>query len=227
MADRRALIIGASRGIGLGLTRELAGRGWQVIASQRSAEGELDGLAAENAAIDTIRIDVTRPDSYENLVTSMEPGSLDLLLVNAGITGAKHQSTEQATPDEVAHVMMTNTVGPLRLAHRLLPLVKDGGTLAFMTSQMGSIADSSGGYELYRMSKAAQNILARGLFEQSARQRGVAVLSLHPGWVQTDMGGANATLTVQESSAGLADVLETPRDPDHLFLSHDGSQLPW
>lgn len=227
MADRKALIIGASRGIGLGLTRELSGRGWHVIASQRSDGTELDELAAESAAIDTIRVDVTEPESYEGLTGSMKPGSLDLLLVNAGITGAKHQSTQQATADEVAHVMMTNTVGPVRLAHQLLPLVKNGGTLAFMTSQMGSIADSSGGYELYRMSKAAQNILARGLFEQSARQRNIAVLSLHPGWVQTDMGGAGATLTVGESVQGLADVLETSRKPDHLFLSHDGSQLPW
>ncbi|NTZ43705.1 SDR family NAD(P)-dependent oxidoreductase [Altererythrobacter sp. SALINAS58] len=227
MADRKALIIGASRGIGLGLTRELAGRGWHVTASQRSEGAELGGLAAESTAIDTIRVDVTEPESYEGLSGSMKPGSLDLLLVNAGITGAKHQSTQQATSDEVAHVMMTNTVGPLRLAHQLLPLVKDGGTLAFMTSQMGSIADSSGGYELYRMSKAAQNILARGLFEQFARQRDIAVLSLHPGWVQTDMGGVSATLTVSESVKGLADVLKTPRKPDHLFLSYDGSQLPW
>jgi NAD(P)-dependent dehydrogenase (short-subunit alcohol dehydrogenase family) len=92
---------------------------------------------------------------------------------------------------------------------------------------MGSIAESSGGYDLYRMSKAAQNILARGVFEQDAKRRGIAVLSLHPGWVQTDMGGPAATLTVDESVTGLADVLEAKHAPAHRFLAYDGSEIPW
>jgi NAD(P)-dependent dehydrogenase (short-subunit alcohol dehydrogenase family) len=92
---------------------------------------------------------------------------------------------------------------------------------------MGSIAESSGGYDLYRMSKAAQNILARGIFEQEAKQRGIAVLSLHPGWVQTDMGGPAAHLTVDESVAGLADVLEAEQPRAHRFLAYDGSDIPW
>jgi NAD(P)-dependent dehydrogenase (short-subunit alcohol dehydrogenase family) len=123
--------------------------------------------------------------------------------------------------------MMTNAVGPARAAKILLPLLKDGGTLAFTTSRMGSIAESSGGYDLYRMSKAAQNILARGIFEQDARRRGIAVLSLHPGWVQTDMGGPAAHLTVAQSVAGLADVLEASHAPAHRFLAYDGSEIPW
>jgi NAD(P)-dependent dehydrogenase (short-subunit alcohol dehydrogenase family) len=93
----------------------------------------------------------------------------------------------------VSEIMMTNAVGPARAATLMLPLLKDGGTLAFTTSRMGSIAESSGGYDLYRMSKAAQNILARGIFEQQAKARGIAVLSLHPGWVQTAMGGPGRT----------------------------------
>jgi NAD(P)-dependent dehydrogenase (short-subunit alcohol dehydrogenase family) len=92
---------------------------------------------------------------------------------------------------------------------------------------MGSIADSSGGYDLYRMSKAAQNILARGLSEQEAKGRGIAVLSLHPGWVRTDMGGPAATLAVEQSARGLADVLESEHRPGHRFLAYDGSEIPW
>jgi NAD(P)-dependent dehydrogenase (short-subunit alcohol dehydrogenase family) len=92
---------------------------------------------------------------------------------------------------------------------------------------MGSIAESSGGYDLYRMSKAAQNLLAKGIFEQDAKPHGIAVLSLHPGWVQTDMGGPAAHLTVHESVAGLADVLEAEHALGHRFLAYDGSESPW
>jgi NAD(P)-dependent dehydrogenase (short-subunit alcohol dehydrogenase family) len=226
MAERRALIIGASRGIGLGLAEELAERGWHVYASQRNSSEHL-ARAAEDAEIEVVTADVTDPATLEALAREIEPGSLDVVLVNAGIIGGDRQSVEQASADGVTHVMMTNAVGPARAARQLLPLLRDGGTLAFTTSRMGSIAESSGGYDLYRMSKAAQNILARGVFEQGAKRRGIAVLSLHPGWVQTDMGGPAATLTVDESVAGLADVLEAKHAPAHRFLAYDGSEIPW
>jgi NAD(P)-dependent dehydrogenase (short-subunit alcohol dehydrogenase family) len=226
MAGRRALIIGASRGIGLGLAEELAERGWHVYASQRSSSEHL-ARVAEDAEIEVVTADVTDPATLEALARDIEPGSLDVVLVNAGIIGGDRQSVEQASADDVTHVMKTNAVGPARAAQHLLPLLRDGGTLAFTTSRMGSIAESSGGYDLYRMSKAAQNILARGVFEQDAKRRGIAVLSLHPGWVQTDMGGPAATLTVDESVTGLADVLEAKHAPAHRFLAYDGSEIPW
>ena len=226
MAGRRALIIGASRGIGLGLAEELAERGWHVYASQRSSSEHL-ARVAEDAEIEVVTADVTDPATLEALARDIEPGSLDVVLVNAGIIGGDRQSVEQASADDVTHVMMTNAVGPARAAQQLLPLLRDGGTLAFTTSRMGSIAESSGGYDLYRMSKAAQNILARGVFEQDAKRRSIAVLSLHPGWVQTDMGGPAATLTVDESVTGLADVLEAKHAPAHRFLAYDGSEIPW
>lgn len=226
MAGRRALIIGASRGIGLGLAEELAARGWHVFASQRSPS---DGLAraAEDAAIEVVTADVTDAASIEALAGGIEPGSLDVILVNAGIMGAENQSVATASAEEVNEIVMTNAVGPARAAKQLLPLLRDRGTLAFTTSRMGSIAESSGGYDLYRMSKAAQNILARGIFEQDAKHRGIAVLSLHPGWVQTDMGGPAATLTVEQSVRGLADVLESEHPAEHRFLAYNGSQIPW
>nr|WP_243415082.1 SDR family NAD(P)-dependent oxidoreductase [Altererythrobacter segetis] len=226
IAKRRALIIGASRGIGLGLAEELAERGWHVFASQRSVSEHL-GRAAEDAEIEVVTADVTDPATLEALAGRIEPGSLDVVLVNAGIIGPESQSVTNATADEVTEIMMTNAVGPAHAAMVLLPLLKDGGTLAFTTSRMGSIAESSGGYDLYRMSKAAQNILAKGIFEQDAKRRGIAVLSLHPGWVQTDMGGSGAHLTVDESVAGLADVLEAKHAPAHRFLAYDGSEIPW
>jgi NAD(P)-dependent dehydrogenase (short-subunit alcohol dehydrogenase family) len=226
MAERRALIIGASRGIGLGLAEELAARGWHVFASQRRPSEPL-ARAAETAPIETVTADVTDPASLEALAARIEPGSLDVVLVNAGIMGSENQSVASATAEEVSEIVMTNAVGPARAARLMLPLLRDGGTLAFTTSRLGSIAESSGGYDLYRMSKAAQNILARGIFAQEAKPRGIAVLSLHPGWVQTDMGGPAAPLTVEQSVRGLADVLETEQPAEHRFLAYDGSEVPW
>jgi len=226
MSERRALIIGASRGIGLGLAEELAARGWHVYASQRSPSEGL-ALAAEDAAIEVVTADVTDPASVAALAGQIEPGSLDVVLVNAGIMGGENQSVGTATADEVAKIMMTNTVGPARTAKQLLPLLRDGGTLGFTTSRLGSIAESFGGYDLYRMSKAAQNILAKGIFEQDAKPRGIAVLSLHPGWVKTDLGGPAAPLTVADSVRGLADVLEAGQTPGHRFVAYDGSEIPW
>lgn len=215
------LILGASRGIGLGLAGEFARRGWRVIASERSRSDALHALGK----VEVVTADVTEPDSYGDLDLANE--SLDAVIVNAGITGARHQSADQATADEVAEVMMTNAFGPARAARALLPKLKDGGTLAFMSSLMGSVSDSSGGYELYRSSKAALNMLAKGISEQNARARDIAVLSLHPGWVQTDMGGAGATLTVADSVAGLADVVEGAGGAGYRYVDYTGKALPF
>src|SRR6478609_3771651 len=103
MAERRALIIGASRGIGLGLAEELATRGWHVYASQR---GPSEGLtqAVEDAAIEVVTADVTDPDSVAALARQIEPGSLDVVLVNAGIMGSENQSVDTASTEDVAHI---------------------------------------------------------------------------------------------------------------------------
>ena len=202
--SKKILIIGASRGIGLGLAKEFASRGWNVVASERTRSEELH----DAGEIDIVTVDVTEPDSYLGLKNKFGEGSLDAIIVNAGITGAAHQSAEDATDEEIAHVMQTNAYGPARVGKALLPMLKDGGTLAFMSSLMGSITDSSGGYEFYRVSKVSLNMLAKGIAESQAKERDVEVLSLHPGWVQTDMGGPNAKITVEESCKGLADVVE-------------------
>lgn len=222
MADGKTLLIlGASRGIGLGLAEEFARRGWQVIASERTRSDSLHALGG----VEVVTADVTDPASYADL--GLADGSLDAVVINAGISGARHQSADQASADEVAEVMMTNAFGPARAGRALLPRLKPGGTLAFMSSLMGSVADSSGGYELYRSSKAALNMLAKGIAEQNAKARDVEVLSLHPGWVQTDMGGPHATLTVSQSVSGLADVIERAGGAGYRFVDYTGKVLPF
>ncbi|MBX7494144.1 SDR family NAD(P)-dependent oxidoreductase [Qipengyuania sp. 1NDW9] len=214
--SKHVLIVGASRGIGLGLAKEFKERGWDVTGTERSQSEELHSL--DEVAVATL--DVTDPSTFS------VDGEFDAVIVNAGITGAGHQSSEQATSEEVAEVMMTNAFGPAHLGKKLLPQIKQGGSLSFMSSLMGSIEDSSGGYELYRTSKTAQNMLAKGIAEQDAKQRDIAVLSLHPGWVQTDMGGPNAHITVEESAKGLADVVENASG-GYAYVDYTGKALPF
>ena len=226
--DRTICIVGASRGIGAGLVREFVGRGWQVVATERSESAELREAAdIERGAVEIVTCDVADPDTFGGLKSKLGEKSVDVLLLNAGITGASHQRAEQATREEIADVMLVNAFGPAHAAKELLGCVNDGGTLAFMSSLMGSIEDSSGGYDLYRTSKAAQNMLAKGIAEQNASPRGIATLSLHPGWVQTDMGGGGAPLSVEESVKGLADVMVAEREPGHIYIDHTGKLLPF
>ena len=214
--SKHILIVGASRGIGLGLAREFKARGWDVTATERSKSDDLHAL--DGVMVETV--DVADPSTFT------VDGEYDAVVVNAGITGAKHQSSEQATADEVAEVMMTNAFGPAHLGKKLLPRIKQGGSLSFMSSLMGSIEDSSGGYELYRTSKTAQNMLAKGIAENEAKERGVTVLSLHPGWVQTAMGGPSAPVSVEESVKGLADVVENANG-GYAFVDYTGKTLPF
>jgi NAD(P)-dependent dehydrogenase (short-subunit alcohol dehydrogenase family) len=232
MTERKktALVVGASRGLGLGLAVELARRGWQVIATVRAAvTDELAAAVAKSAGrITTATVDVDSNSSVDALVATLSRRKLDLLFVNAGVTGPKHQSVDEVTPEELAALLTTNSIAPVRIARRLLPSVADGGTIAFMSSRMGSVADNlSGGMDLYRASKAALNSLTRSFVATVAHDRKVAVLTLHPGWVRTDMGGAAAPLSIAESVSGLADVLEAPHNAKHRFLDYQGTELPW
>lgn len=228
--QKTVLVVGASRGLGLGLATELARRGWRVIATARQpAQAEaLQALAARSDGnVEIERLDVDEPAHLEALAGRLAGRPLDLLVVNAGISGTP-QSVAQATREDLARVMWTNALAPVRIAERLLPQVVDGGRVAFMSSLLGSIASNeSGGYDLYRISKASLNMLARSFAMTAAKDRQITVLNLHPGWVRTDMGGPAAPLDVETSVSGLADVLEAPQAQKHCFVDYQGKPLPW
>ncbi len=215
-----ALIIGASRGLGLGLMRELAGRGWTVTGTVRA---EADRTAVEAAGGRAALADVTDPAS----VAALPETPLDLLFVNAGVSGPKHQDAARATAEETGALFMTNALAPVAAARSLLGRVTDGGVVAFMTSTMGSVAgNSSGDMELYRASKAALNSLTRSLAAKLGRP--LAVLSLHPGSVRTNMGGDSAPLDVETSARGLVDTILAHRgEPGSAFYDYSGATLPW
>jgi NAD(P)-dependent dehydrogenase (short-subunit alcohol dehydrogenase family) len=218
---KTAIILGASRGLGLGLAQELTKRGWQVVATQRSPSAELAavaGVTVENVDIDDVEA--------VQALAARQKGPFDLVFVNAGVTGPKHGSADKVTADELAALMMTNAVSPVRTARALLGTVKPGGTIAFMSSILGSVALRQHAMaELYSASKAALNSLTRGF--AAAEGKDFAVLTLHPGWVKTDMGGDGADIDVATSVTGLANVLEAETAPGHRYLDYTGKTLPW
>jgi NAD(P)-dependent dehydrogenase (short-subunit alcohol dehydrogenase family) len=219
-----ALIVGASRGLGLGLAEEYLRRGWEVIATQRGPS-DLEQLR-DRLRIETL--DVTNDSQIEALVGALEGVTLDLLFLNAGVTGAPDLLT--ADRQDVDAIMHANAFGPYKLARRLIGQVRPKtGVVAFMSSGMGSIGDnSSGGWDVYRASKASQNILARSLSVTEAERRGVTVLSINPGWVKTDMGGGGASIDVETSVRGIAEQIDRRRgSAQHAFVGWNARELPW
>lgn len=224
---QRAIVVGASRGLGWALAETLAHRGSQVVATVRS--NRPTDPRHEAGGIEPFALDLDHAADHDRLATAFPAGQFDLLFVNAGVSGPDHQRAEQASVEEVGALFTTNAVSPIALARRALPLVRPGGIVAFMSSRMGSVGlNDDGALELYRASKAALNSLSRSFAVKEALPAGRGVLVLHPGWVQTDMGGTDAPLTALESVSGLCDVIAAALDrPAHAFRDYRGIELNW
>jgi len=224
---KSALIVGASRGLGLGLAKELLDRGWRVTATVRSAPKSSELLEYhDRVTLDTV--DINNPSMVDAFVARVRDEVFDVVFINAGIGGPQGKTAADVTPDEMTHLFMTNAISPVRLAYRLLPNVKpETGILAFMSSVLGSVERNTHGTSpLYSASKAALNQLTRGFVAQMKEH--ITVLTLHPGWVKTDMGGPHADIDVATSVKGLADVLEAKAGSlVHEYLDYRGEVIPW
>lgn len=221
------LVTGANRGIGLEFARQYAADGWRVIATVREPDGasELRALAGE---VDIRRLDFD-DDIFEtdwDAVAGEEP--IDVYIANAGTWGPQRIES----PDDAAgwiNALAINTVVPVLLAdHLVTNVAARKGKMVAITSKMGSIADNgSGGYIAYRSSKAALNAAWRSLAIDVARED-IAAAVLHPGWVQTRMGGASAPLTPEQSVSGMRQVIAgLTLDRSGGFYNYDGAPIPW
>jgi NAD(P)-dependent dehydrogenase (short-subunit alcohol dehydrogenase family) len=214
------LITGANRGIGLEFARQYSAAGWDVVATVREHSEELDAL---NVRVE--RLDMRNLDAVAGFGERLD--SLDLLIANAGTYGPRSPDSEEEG-EEWLETFAVNTVAPYLLAKSVLPLVSDKqGKLIAITSRMGSIDDNtSGGYIAYRSSKTALNSAWKSLALDTRGKVSCAVL--HPGWVQTRMGGSSAPLSPEESVSGMRKVIDdlTPADSGSFF-SYDGSRIPW
>ena len=216
------LITGANRGLGLEFARQYAAQGWTVFATCRHPE-QATALHALGGTV--FPVDVTDPAAITALVAGLDGQPLDLLINNAGIYGP-----QGSDPAAWAEVFAVNVIAPVRLAEALLSNLLAGTQrkVAFLSSQMGSIADnSSGGSMIYRSSKAALNAAVHGL-AIDWRKQGIIVLALHPGWVRTDMGGPQAPLTPDQSITGLRCVIASATlSESGGFRNYLGQTVPW
>ena len=218
------VIVGASRGIGREFARQYAADGWEVFATARTEadEAELDAMSGVTAMI----ADVTDEATLDDIAARL-PEGIDLLVLNAGINVREGPLTS-VDADNWADIMQVNALGPLLAARALGPKVRDGGTIAALSSTLGSIAaNTGGGLYSYRMSKAALNAGLKTLSIELKR-RDIAVAALHPGWVKTEMGGDGAEVDVADSVSGLRAVIAglTPAKTG-TFLDYRGNALPW
>ena len=217
------LITGASRGIGREFARQYEAGGWRVIATCRDpSKYDLEG--------EVYRLDVTDPDSVAALHRELKGEAIDLLINNAGIYGPRGLEFGSLDYGVWEEVLRTNVLGPMRVAEAIADQVaaSEKKKMVFISSKVGSITDnSSGGSYIYRSSKTALNMAVKSLsLDLSGKE--VICLMLHPGWVQTDMGGASALIDAATSVAGMRAVIDRAGAADSgRFFNYDGNELPW
>ena len=227
-----AVITGANRGIGLGLTKALLAKGMEVVAACRTASDELKALGSDRfEGSDRLEIvegvDVATAGGVETLAKTLGDRKIDLLVNNAGIL-CWGDSLDSPQFEDISRQFEVNAVGPLRVTSALKKNLKKGAKAAFITSRMGSIADNtSGGNYGYRMSKAALNMAAMSI-ARDLQSEGVAVAILHPGMVKTEMIGMRGEYTPDEAAAGLlARIEELTLESSGKFHHQNGEELPW
>ena len=229
-SPKSLLVIGASRGLGLAITEQYLKRGWHVIGTVRGGDRtKLHDLREHwKSHLEIETVDVTMPEEVVALRTRLQGRMLDMVLVNAGVKNDDRETIADVSTEEFVRVMVTNALSPLRAIETFDGLVPPGGTIAIMSSGQGSVTNNeSGGYEVYRASKAALNTLMRSF---AARHKGDnrTLLLLAPGWVRTDMGGPQARLSIDESIPNLVNTIEAQRGkPGLQYLDYRGQPVPW
>ena len=229
---RVVVITGANRGLGLEFCRQYLSGGAKVYACSRTPEKAAALLELKQSYGDSLEIvplDVCNPIMLANLSYVIEE-PIDILINNAGIYGPKGSAFGEYKADEWAEVLRINTIAPMMVVQTLAEKIAASHEkkIVLVSSKMGSIADNQkGGSYIYRSSKAAVNAVGKSLAIDLGGQ-GIKVTIVHPGWVQTDMGGPNALIDAETSITGLCDVIEKLDEKNSGdFFSYDGTLIPW
>lgn len=221
------LITGAGRGIGFELARQSIDKGWNVIGSVRTVEAQRE-LAQRLPQMAVLNFDVTDHKAVEKVANAFH-SPIDILVNNAGVIGAMPQSTLEMDFDGFAETLAINTLAPLKVTQVFLPLLKQGRNprLVNISSKMGRMEFSASDRIAYRASKAALNKVTQGL-ATDLKEEGITCIAMHPGWVQSDMGGAQADITPAESAAGILKVISSISLEDTgKFIDWDGTPRSW
>ncbi|MFN3861234.1 MAG: SDR family oxidoreductase [Roseateles sp.] len=218
------LVIGASRGLGLEFVRQYRAAGARLVATARD-EAALERLREHGAR--ALKLDVADTASVSGLAWLIDGERFDVVVINAGVFGPRTEGLQAPTEAEFDRVMHTNVLGPMRLLPQIADALAPGARVAILSSRMGSIGlRASPSSWLYRASKAAVNSVMKDAALALAGQ--ATVLSFHPGWVRTDMGGAGADIDASTSVAGMRTVLASVKPADSgSFFNYDGQRLAW
>jgi NAD(P)-dependent dehydrogenase (short-subunit alcohol dehydrogenase family) len=221
------LITGANRGIGLQLATQYAAEGWTVIGCCRNPAAA-DALKAL-PGVEVEALDVTDDASVQALAAKLKGRPVDVLFNNAGIYGPRGWQFGKTDFDAMREVMETNLYAPVRIAEAFAAnvLASDAKKIATVSSVMGSIGRDGAGELIYRTSKTAVN-MAMHVVAKALAGDGVTSVVMHPGWVQTDMGGTSADIDAATSAAGMRKVVANAGPADSGgFFNYDGSTIEW
>ena len=219
------LITGAARGLGLEFVNQYAARGWKVHACARTP----DALGGVKGDIHSHALEVTDYDAVKALAAKLKGEAIDVLICNAGISGKEATVLGSIDPAVWRETFEVNALAPLMMAEAFADHVAASRDrkLVAISSRLGSITFANNGRYSYRASKAALNMEWKGLSVDLA-PKGLICVVLHPGWVQTDMGGQAATLTIAQSVPSMVKVIDGLKPADNgRFLNYDGTELPW
>jgi NAD(P)-dependent dehydrogenase (short-subunit alcohol dehydrogenase family) len=228
MAERTVLLIGATQGLGLAFAERYLREGWRVIATTVHPSPALDSLAALHPGRIAIHpLDINDRDAVKALKAELGDVRLDLLHNLAGVL-PEDKPIWDYDDAEILRILHTNAISGITLAAQMEPLLNPDGTFAFTSSGMGSIGrNRNGNTDLYRLSKAALNMMARSFAAKHAQGRNILLLC--PGWAKTEMGGPLATVEVEDSVSGLYAIIADPQpQPDGpVFRDYTGAAVPW
>jgi NAD(P)-dependent dehydrogenase (short-subunit alcohol dehydrogenase family) len=229
--QKAALIVGASRGLGWGLARELVREDWRVVGTVRKAHGptRLHDLEAQTPdRVQIAQLDITQPPDLASLREQLAGRRFDLLFIVAGVSNDIHETIGKVSTEEFVRVMVTNALSPLRAVEALIDLVTPNGQVAVMSSELGSVADNTdGGWDVYRASKASLNTLMRCLVARRASDPRT-FYTVAPGWVRTDLGGKDAPLAIETSVRGVLRAMRARLGARGLvFVDQRNELLPW
>jgi NAD(P)-dependent dehydrogenase (short-subunit alcohol dehydrogenase family) len=230
MAAYQVLITGANRGIGLEFTKQYAQDGWHVFACCREPQSAsaLQAIANTHNNVQIFALDVGDFAQIDALALQLKHESIDLLLNNAGVY--PDSSFGNIDYNEWLNGFKINSMAPLKMAEAFVQHVSRGQLkkIATLSSKMGSLDDNSSGASYsYRTSKAAANMMMKSL-SIDLKPYGISVVTLHPGWVQTDMGGSNALINTQTSVTGMRKVIaDTNLSNTGRFIAYDGQAINW
>ena len=226
------LITGSNRGLGLGFVKKYLDKNVHVLCTTRDISGSKELLACNERYpnnMEIFELDLLKEEGVETLANLLNGIPIDILINNAGV-GSSNQHFEAVSSKPWLEVLKVNLIAPLMITQALIENVKKSSAkkIYFLSSQLGSIEDNtSGGMYIYRSSKTGLNQVVKSL-SVDLKPQGITVVSLHPGWVKTDMGGPNAPVSINQSIKGMMQVIDKTDIRDSgRFLNYDGKELPW